>query len=56
MTAFTKKFEWDFHLPPNADTYAKFQLSRLLGGPARECDVWMHAQTPGENNANSGPA
>ena len=43
MTAVTKKFEWDFHLPPKVDTCAKFQLSRLLGGPARECDA---RQTP----------
>ena len=39
MTAVTKKIKWDFHLPPKADTCAKFQLSRLLGGLARECDV-----------------
>ena len=31
MTAVTKKnFEWDFHLPPKADTCVKFQLSRLI--------------------------
>ena len=38
MTAVTKKFEWDFHIPPKADICAKFQLSRLPGGLARECD------------------
>ena len=32
-----KKVKWDFHLLPKADTFAKFQLSRLLGGLAREC-------------------
>ena len=61
MTAVTKKFEWDFHIPPKADTHAKFQLSRLAGGLARECDartdVRTHrrtdAQTPGEDSANS---
>ena len=60
MTAVTQKIEWDFHLPPKADTCAKFQLSRLLGSLARECDVRTDAQTdartPGENRANSGPA
>ena len=39
MTAVTKKIQWDFLLPPKDDTCAKFQLSRLLGGPARECDA-----------------
>ena len=39
MTAVTKKTKWDFHLPPKANTCAKFQPSRLLGGPARECDT-----------------
>ena len=29
MTA-VKKYEWNFHLPPKADTCAKFQLSRLI--------------------------
>ena len=51
----------DFHLPPYADTVAKFQLSRLLGGPARECDAAQtdrktDRRTPDENSANSGPA
>ena len=60
-----KFFLWDLHLPPKADTCAKFQLSRLLGGSARECDAQTHrrtdrrtdiqtdAQTPGEDSANS---
>ena len=60
MTAVTKKFEWDFHLPPKANTCVKFQLSRLLGGLARECDGRTDARTdgrtPGEYSANSGPA
>ena len=25
-----KLFLWDLHLPPKADTYAKFQISRLI--------------------------
>ena len=64
MTAVTKNIEWDFHLLSKVDTCGKFQLSRLLWDPARECDVHtyrqtdrqMYAQTPGENSANSGPA
>ena len=61
MTAVTKKFEWDFHLPPKADTCAKFQLSRLPGVQLesvtdRRTDRQTHAQMPGENSANSGPA
>ena len=45
MTAVTQKIEWDFHLPPKADTCAKFQLSRLLGSLARECDAQTHRHT-----------
>ena len=60
MTAVKKKFKRDFHLPPKANTSAKFQLSRLLGGLARECDGQTdgrtHGRTPGEYSANSGPA
>ena len=61
MTAVTqKKIELDFHLPPTGDTCVEFQISRLLGGLARECDARTHrrtdAQTPGENSANSVPA
>ena len=51
MTAVTKKIEWDFHLPPKADTCAKFQLSRLLGGLARECDAQTDARTHGTRQA-----
>ena len=61
MTAVTI-FLWDFHLPPKAETCAKFQLSSLLGSLARECDAQTDAQThrhtdsrmPGENSANPG--
>ena len=34
-----------FSSTPKANTCAKFQLSRLLGGQARECDVRTHART-----------
>ena len=33
-----EKNKWDFHLPTKADICAKFKLSRLLGGCAREGD------------------
>ena len=60
MTAVTKKGKWNFYLHPKADTYAKFQLSRLHGGLARECDIQTDIQTykqmPGEIRANSGLA
>ena len=59
-----KKIKWGFHLLPKCDVCAKFELCRLLGGPARECDATPHRQTeartdrrtPGEYSANSGPA
>ena len=63
-SCYKKKFKWDFHLLPKAKTCTKFQLSRLLGGLAREYDgrtyartyARTHVRTPGENSANSGPA
>ena len=45
-----------FHLLTKCDVCAKFELCRLLGGPARESDARTDAQTPGEYIANSGPA
>ena len=45
MTAVTNFFWWDLHIPPKADTCAKFQLSRLLGGSARDCDVQTYRLT-----------
>ena len=48
-----------FHLPPKCDIHAKFELSRLLEGRARECDAAERTyagQTPGETRANQGTA
>ena len=45
MTAVTKKIKRDFHLPLKAYTCAKFQLSRLREGLARECDRPLDRQT-----------
>ena len=60
MTAVTKKINWNFHLPPKCDIHAKFELSRLLGSLARECDIQTDrqtdARTPGETRANPGTA
>ena len=56
MTTVTKKIKRDFHIPPKANTCAKFELCRLLGGLARECDGRTDGRTPGEYSANSGPA
>ena len=39
MTAVTKKINRNFQLPPKSDYHAKFGLSRLLVGQARECDA-----------------
>ena len=50
MTAVTKKFKWYFYLPPKANTWAKFQLSRLFEGPARECDGQTDEQTDGQTH------
>ena len=46
------KINWNFHLPPKCDIHAKFELCRLLGSRAMECD----GQTPGEAGANLGTA
>ena len=55
----TKKFKRNFPLLPKCDVCAKFELCRLLGGPARECDRWTDVRTdrhmPGENRAKSPP-
>ena len=32
------KSEWYFHLPPKSETWVKFELCRLLGGLATECN------------------
>ena len=61
MTAFTKKNKWDFHISHKSDTSAKFELCRLLGGLAKDCDAAIQMpdrrQTqPGEYSDNSGPA
>ena len=40
MTAVMKKnFKGDVNIPPKAETSAKFELYRLLGGLAIECDA-----------------
>ena len=55
----TKKFKRNFPLLPKCDVCAKFELCRLLGGPARECDRWTDVRTdrhmPGENRAKPPP-
>ena len=38
-------FEWDFHLLPRVDTCAKYHLSRLIRGLAREGDVQTYVST-----------
>ena len=38
LTAVTKKFLLDFHLPPKCEIYAKFEVCMLLLGLATECD------------------
>ena len=48
-------FWWDLHLPPKADTSAKFQLSRLPGSCARECDARTHGRTHARTDARSTP-
>ena len=45
LTAVTIKVEWNFHLPPKAETHTKFQFSKMLGGLARECDAQTDAHT-----------
>ena len=50
MKAVTK-IKWDFHLPPKVITCAKFQLSSLLGGLARECDARTDVRTDAQTDA-----